>query len=308
MKKNSYGMMGAAFAALVFTVGCGSTKVAAPAPETAPRTTADENNVGIQARETKVVDWQDRTIGAKVNPEWLLNMVRGNGNMYVQMYGLSDEFANHKWFVCSAQNQALANAQTEAETEVLQRLAQEMANTVNSTIGTNLTDGQKDSIRTICSKVKNVTLNGVGERGTYWQLERTKDEYGNVRNLYNFYALYSCSREKYNQLLNLYLIELLKSKELDAGAVNEIKGHAQEILNDAQSHDEKVEKAKEREWKAQLVHEQTERVLAREETMRQQSANFAQAAANASPYTSVHMDSAGDAAMDPALAALIGAM
>ena len=310
MKKNSFGLVSAVLVGTAcILVGCGSTNNVTTSNVSAEvKASASENNTSVQARETKIVDWQDRTIGAKVNPEWLLGIVRGNGNLYVQMYGLNDEYANHKWFTVSAQNRALANAQTEAETEVLQRLGQEMANTINSTIGTNLSDGQKDSVRNICSKVNNVKLTGIGERGTYWQLERTKDEYGNVQNLYNFYVIYSCDRSTYNKLLNTYMIELLKSKELDETAVSAIKQNAQQILNDAQEQSARVEKAKEREWKMQLVHEETERKLAREETLRQQSASFAQAAANAGPYTSVHMDGAGNAEMDPALAALIGAM
>lgn len=303
MKKNSCMMMCAMACGLALMMtSCGTTSnVGGVAPETRAR--ADENNTEIAARKTKIVDWQDRTIGAKVNPEWLLSLVRGNGNMYTQMYGISDEYANHKWFVSSAQNRSMANAQTEAETEVLQRLAQEMANTINSTIGTNLTDGQKDSVRTICSKVNNVTLTGVGERGTYWQLERTTDEYGNTVNVYNFYALYSCSREEYNQLLNAYMIALLKSKDLDPTAANEITSHAQQILNDAKEQSERVEKNKDREWKMQLVHEQTARQMAREETLRQESANLANSGAE-----EIQTTSAGNAPMDPALAALIGAM
>ena len=287
-------------------VGCVSTGTNSELKEI--RGNSGENNTNVEARKTVIVDWQDRTIGAKVNPEWLLKIVHGNGNLYVQTFGLSDELANHKWMVSSAQNRSLANAQTIAEAEVLQKIGQEMANTVNSTIGSNISDGQKDAIRTICSKVNNVSLNGVGNRGSYWQLERITDEYGNTVNVYNYYALYSCSRETYNRLLNTYLVELLKSKDMDENTGSEIKKHAQEILNDAQEQSARVELAKEREWKAQLVHEETERRLAREETLQVQSANFAEAAANAAPYTSVNMKGAGNVTMDPALAALIGAM
>ena len=285
--------------------GCASTKAEGNTVSKDIRASATENNTSYQARKTVIVDWQDRTIGAKVNPEWLLSMKNGNGTKYVSMYGLSNQYANHKWFVSSAQNRVLTNAQTEAETEVLQRLGQEMANTINSTIGTNLNDGQKAAIRTICSKVNNVTLSGVGERGTYWQLEKTEDEYGNTQNLYNFYACYSCSVETYNNLLNIYLIDLLKSKDLDDASVNEIKKHAQEILNDAQERSARTEEAKKREWINELNYEETKKFMAREETLREQSENFAKAASNASPFTSLNMENAGNPLMNPALAALI---
>lgn len=303
---------GAVLAASLIMFGCKTTESVAKSGGVSPdvSASADENNVSVSARKTRIVDWQDRTIGAKVNPEWLLSIVRGNGNLYVQMYGISDEYASHKWFCSAAQDRSLANAQTIAETEVLYALASEMANTVNATVGQTLTDGQKDAIRTVCSKVNNVKLTGIGNRGSYWQLERTTDEYGNTANMYNYYALYSCSRTNYNNLLNIYMVELLKSKELDKATVNAIAGNAQQILNDAASQSEKEEKAKEREYKAQLLHEQNELFLAREETIRSQSASAAEAAKNMSPGSSIVMDAAESAvgAMSPALAAIIGAM
>lgn len=294
-------------ASMICLAGCGTTsKVAETKPEPVQKSN-DEANVDVQAYHTVIVDWQDRTIGAKRNPEWLLSLAKGNGNLYVDMNGLAD-YANDKWFVSSAQDRVLKTAETVADMEILLRVGQEMANTVNATIGANLSDGQKDTVRTICSKVNNVTLNDVGKRGSYWQLEKTTDEYGNSVKMYNFYSIYSCSKQKYNQLLNTYLIALLKSKELDINSVNEIKSHAQEILNDAQQNDDEQALKKEREWKSQLIHEQTERVMAREETMRQQSANAAEAAANLAPGAYARFDNAGEAQMDPALAALIGAM
>ena len=295
---------------LSFSMGflsCASTSAKDTGVAKEIRASADENNLIVEARQTKIIDWQDRTIGAKQNPEWLLAAKNGNGSLYTRMYGLSDEYVNHKWFVSAAQNRALANAETEAETEVLQRLGQEMANTINSTIGTELTNGQKSSIRTICSKVNNVTLNGIGLRTTYWQLEQTKDEYGNIQELYNFYAVYSCSTDTYNRLLNMYLITLLQSKDLDEGSISSIKKHAQEILNDANETSERIAEAKKREWINQMNEEETARIMAREETLRQQSANFAEAAANASPFTTVKMENAGNAYMNPALSALIAA-
>ncbi len=308
MKKSLTVLSVALTSAALALTSCGSTQNVSTEVSKDIRATASENNTSVAARKTEIIDWQDRTIGAKVNPEWLLGITRGNGNMYVQMYGLSGEYANHKWFVSSAQNRTLANAETIAQTEIFYNLASEMANTINATIGTNLSNGQKDAIRTICSKVNNVTLNGVGNRGSYWQLERTTDEYGNTVNMYNYYALYSCDPATYNKLLNVYVIELLKSKELDEATVSAIKQNAQQILNNAQKIDEQHQLAKEREWKAQLVHEQTQRIMAHEETNRQVAASVAEAAKGLTqPFQSVNVKTT-DAPMDPALAALIGAL
>ena len=104
------------------------------------------------------------------------------------------------------------------------------------------------------------------------------------------------------------MIELLKSKDLDEATVSVLKQNAQQILNNAQKIDNQHQLAKEREWKAQLIHEQTERVLAHEETNRQVAASAAEAAKGFSdPFQSVNIN-LNDAPMDAALAALIGAM
>ena len=113
---------------------------------------------------------------------------------------------------------------------------------------------------------------------------------------------------EYNKLLNIYMIELLKSKDLDEATVSALKQNAQQILNNAQRIDEKQQLAKEREWKAQLVHEQTERYMAHEETNRQVAESAAVAAQGLnSSFQSVNFNMT-EAPMDAALASLIGAM
>lgn len=307
--KRTFFVTGAALLACAFMAGCASSRATDPqAVSPDIRAGVRENNVRFQPRRTEIIDWQDRTIGARVNPEWLLSIVRGNGNLYVQTFGISEQYANHKWFCSSAQNASQAVAQTLAETDVLYALASEMANTVNATVGQSLSDGQKDAVRTVCSKVSNVQLTGVGLRGTYWQLERTTDEYGNTQNLYNWYSLYSMPRDRYNALLNLYLVELLQSRDLDMETINAIRGSAQQILSDAQSQTEREELAKEREYKAQLFHEQADLQREREITLRTQANATAQAAANMPANSSVSMPPVESSLMSPALASLIGAM
>ncbi len=310
MKKSLFGLAGLSLTAFLI-MSCGTTSTAAKGKETVSKNAAvslGENNTGVDANKTVIVDWQDRTIGAKVNPEWLIGITKGNGNKFMDMYGLSSEYANHKWFCSSAQNVSKDVAQTLAETEVLYALGTEMANTINATVGSNLTDGQKEAVRTICSKVNNVQLTGVGNRGSYWQLEKTTDDYGNTSKVYNWYAVYSCSRNTYNRLLNIYLVEILKSKDLDKDSVNAIAKQAQEILDDAQKQDEQIENAKLREYKAQLIYEQNKIAMEHEKTLQAQAASNAEIAKNASPFSSINIDSGSSATMSPALASLISSI
>lgn len=307
MKKTAF-VFGAVLTAGLVLASCGSTKEAASSSTEVSKeisASMDENNTSVAARKTQIIDWQNRTIGAKVNPEWLLSITQGNGTKYVDMYGLSKEYANHKWFCSSAQNASKDVAQAIAESDVLYALASEMANTVNSTLGNTISDGEKDAIRTVCSKVNNVKLTGIGNRGSYWQLELTTDEYGNTQRVYNYYAVYSCSRSIYNQLLNVYMVELLKSKELDEKTVNTIAQNAQQILNDAQEQSERVEKAKEREWVSEIVHEENKIRMEREKTMQVQATSAAEAAKNMPAFSSVNIPSAGNAQMSPAMVELL---
>lgn len=298
-------------------IGCASTKkadtndISTDTEKTAK--ISNENNVQTQARETVVVDWQDRTIGAKVNPDWLFALVRGNGNNYVNTFGLSESFANHKWFCSSAQNPNKTNAQTIAETEAVYALAAEMANTINAEVGEDLSNGQKDIVRRICSNVNNVTLNGVGNRGSYWQLEKTTDEYGNVTSNYNYYTFYSCPVNKYNELLQIYLVELLQSKDLDEAAVNAIAKNAQKILDDQEYEREQLEVKKEREYKMQLEYEETKRLEMINDTQKYISDNQTKQvqSANEATATISNGDNAASVAnrstMNPALAAIVKA-
>lgn len=310
MKKSFFGLAGLSLAALLI-MSCGTTSATTKGKETVSKSASvslDENNTVADAKKTVIIDWQDRTIGAKVNPEWLIGITKGNGNKFIDMYGLSSEYTNHKWFCSSAQDASKDVAQTLAETEVLNALGSEMSNTINSTIGSNLTDGQKEAVRTICSKVNNVQLTGIGNRGSYWQLEKTTDEYGNTSKVYNWYAIYSCSRDTYNQLLNIYLVEILKSKDLDKDSVNAIAKQAQEILDDAQKQDEQIEEAKLREYKAQLIYEQNKIAMEHEKTLQAQAASNAEVAKNAGPFSSINIESGSSATMSPALASLINSI
>lgn len=304
MKKNILGIL--CCGVIVMITSCATTSklnTKDVADNEQSRKVSNENNTDVNARKTVIVDWQDRTIGAKVNPEWLLSITRGNGSKYVETYGLTNTYANHKWFCSAAQDESLAVAQTVAQTDVAYNLASDMANTINATLGQTLNDGQKDAVRTICSKV-NVTLNGVAERGSYWQLEKTEDEYGNVATVYNYYSLQSMSNAKYNELLQIYLVELLKSKDLDETSVNAIAANAQAILDNVAEQNERMEEAKQREYELQILHEQNElkKYISDNQTKQVQSANAATVdISNNSTSASI----ANHATMNPALAAIV---
>ena len=214
----------------------------------------DDNDVSVNAQKIEIIDWQDRGIGAKVNPLWLKKLVKGNPNLFLEEYDLADQYTNHKWFSYGVQNQSLDVAESIARSEILNAVAEEMAVTINSMMGTDLSDGQKSAIKKIWSEVENVQLSGVGFRTSYWQLQVTTDSQENKQRLYNYYAFYSCSTQKYNELLNNYLAEILQNKNADDITKKAIAKKAQEILDNGQKQNEDIEQKRETELKAELAN------------------------------------------------------
>lgn len=303
MKKTVF-VLCAALAAVVMA-GCGSAPKAEESSLKQGQSTPDANNVSADADEMKILDWYGRADGEVAQPKWMRPLLRGNGNAYCSEYGISEEYANHKWLVSSQRNASMSLSQALSESEVMFAVAQEMSTSILGTVGEELNDGQKDAVRNVCASTK-ATLTGIGKRGEYWR----KVKIGDVT-AYDYYTIYSCPRSVYNQLLNTYMIELLQSKGLDEAAVNTIKKNAQQILDDAEEQSDRVERQKERELTAQLSHEES--VRSHEETVRTQS-NTEKSTALANAKTeqdksrnqaAVDMVVATKGRMNPALAALL---
>ena len=241
---------------LIFAVSCASNSGVANKTETEKQSKAvlSENNVSTNAIKMEIIDWQDRGIGAKVNPQWLKKLVKGNPSLFLEEYDLTNQYANHKWFSYAVQNESLDVAETIARSEILAAVAEEMSVSINASMGVQLNDSQKDAVKKICAEVKDVKLSGVGFRTSYWQLQVSTDDYGNKRRAYNYYAFYSCARNTYNSLMNTYLEVLLKSGELEKEAKQAIAKNAQNILTDtAEEGSAKVEAARETELKSEVV-------------------------------------------------------
>lgn len=284
--------------ALMFTMGCASKQPVTPEPTTAP--IANQNGTSISSMQTVIIDWQDRTIGAPVNPSWLKSLVKGNANQFLIENGIADEYANHKWFTYGVQNASLATAENIARGEILAAIAEEMSTAINSSNQV-ISQEQKEAVRQICASTR-ATITGVGFRNSYWQKEQTTDAYGNMVQVYNYYAFYSCPLSTYNELLNTYMIELLQNKGLDEHVKQSIAQQAQQILDDANVQSEKVEAQREREFKERLAYEQTKQ--AAERTKQVESGNQAEASI-AQSKADATIAGVSTGSMSPALASLI---
>lgn len=237
--------------------GCGSTPKQADKPAET-KTAGKKEGVEADAEKMAILDWSGRADGEAAQPKWMRPLLRGNGGPYCSEYGISETYANHKWMVCAARNASRESAQAISEADMMLAVAQEMSTSILGTVGSSLSDGQKDAVRAVCT-ASSAQITGVGKRGEFWRKIKLTDDKGYDNTVYDYYTFYSCPRSKYNELLNMYLIELLKSKGLDETTVNAIKKNAQQILDDAQEQSERVEQQKERELKAQLAHEETVR-------------------------------------------------
>lgn len=227
---------------------------------TAPISSKDQVNTKVDAYETKIVDWQDKGLGMKSNPEWLISLaVYKNPSKFLDMSGMADAYPNHHWFCVGVQNASKNTALELMNMEVLTNIAQEMYVSIQKKVGSSLTDGQKTAVANACMEVR-ADISGVGQRTTYWQLEKTTDEYGNTTRLYNYYGVYSCSLDKWNELQNIYFIQLLQNQGLEEKAKAIIKKEVANILKDGQEEQKKmVERAH------QELREDEKEALAKEE-------------------------------------------
>lgn len=275
-----------------------------------------ENNTSVDAYATRIVDWDGRTIGEPRTPGWLRTMIRGNGTMYTQAYGLDQVYGTHRWFIANAQSPSQATAETLASTNLLDAVAQEMFTTISSTLGRQLSGGQLAAIRTVCAQTDATLTGGVGRRGQYWQREVTADEYGNQTRLYNYYIFYSCDEMTYQNLLATYMHSLLNDRGLDEDTVNKISQNRAKIIQDALDRSKQREAEKERELIRQrdeymthrtLSDNQTRQVEAQERTAQvqartQSNAAISESRANAAAAVT---SATGSSVMSPALAALL---
>ncbi len=270
----------------------------------------NDNNVSQSAYKTEIVDWDGRTLGEPRNPSWLKKLIRGNANEYCDAYGLEASKTRKFIIPTGAYDVNLENARNEANLQVAYAVGKEMAMHINAVMGSDLTDGQKDQVQTICSRV-NVDITGLRLEGEYWQLEKTTDDRGNITKKYLAYAFYSMSKSKYNELLNLYLVDLLRSKDIDRTAVNEIKSKAVEILEDAQKTDERMERRKAEEQQRLLAqydlaqtlsNNETAQLEAQERTKQVKSHNEAAAKMSGNE---ANAETASQATISPALASIL---
>jgi len=311
MKKTMIGtIMASIFVVIAISTGCGTTE-AVPKNGLEPVETKNKSNISVDAYKTVIVDWAERTTGIKdPQPSWLTKMIHGNGYEYCDTYG--NETGKTRKFItpAAAFNMNLNNALNEAQVEAAYAVGAEMAMSINGTMGDDLTDGEKAQVRTICESVK-ADITGLRNEGNFWQLLKTTDDNGNVTKQYLAYQFYSMSKDTYNELLNVYLVKILQNNGLDKTAVNRIAAKAQEILDDGQRADEKVEKQHEREQERMLAeydlqktesNNTTRQTEAKERTAQVQSKNEA---AVQIAETNTNADVASQAAISPALAAAL---
>lgn len=274
-----------------------------------------ENNTASDAYQTRIVDWDGRTLGEPRNPTWLRTMIRGNGSMYAQAYGLDEVYGTHRWFTASARSPSEATAETLAAANVLNAVAQEMFTTISASLGSQLNGGQRAAISNVCAQT-DATLTGVGRRGQYWQREVTVDDNENQTRVYNYYIFYSCDEMTYQNLLAVYMRALLNDRGLDEETVNAISRNRQKIVQDALDRREDREREKERELIRQrdeyltqrtLSNNETRQVEAQQRTAQVQARTEADAAisqSRANAATAV-TSATGSSLMSPALASLL---
>lgn len=184
-----------------------------------------------------VVDWTDRTLGEVSAPIWLKNLRRGNADLFKEQYGInSDRIVKI----------SMARANTEAAAQALTRSgfaysqAAELNQKVIGRVGQGLNDnGQLEALYLAASETK-VELSGLREETVFYQKIKTTNAITKeVEYSYQYYTVYSMSKESWDNLVKKYLMDIMGGENLETETQKKIGALFTEMKEDADKKDQK---------------------------------------------------------------------
>ena len=259
----------------VCVVSCATTKVSdsnttvPTAKETKKNVFA--NNVGVDAIEQVIIDWDGKLEGEPATPAWIKTMKRGNAVAYCNEFGLQTKLGR-KWLVPSAADSLISkdDGLIEARANSFAALGETISTDINSQLSSTISNGAKSNIRSVVTQSINTAV-GMEYEGSFWQAVKTVDEFGNKSTVYHCYAFYSMDQDTYDTQLKAALISLLNKKDLSMDEVNGVAEATKRIMDKKQRESEAHEKSMEREQERILAEYKLQEQLAKEQTKQKQA-------------------------------------
>ncbi|MCQ2592835.1 MAG: hypothetical protein MJ188_08630 [Treponema sp.] len=166
-----------------------------------------------------VIDWSYRTLGEKKNPQWLVDMTRGNSTLFKKMWNIDDE--RIVMFGC-------ATAATESSAQTLSRLgayykmASELQSKVVFRLDKSISEEQKNIIKSSSSATA-VEFSGLREEtGFYQKIRITNPNTGVSEIKYTYITVFSMDKEVWDYFCRKYLLELMATEGLTVDSQQQI--------------------------------------------------------------------------------------
>lgn len=196
---------------MVVLWGCASTggvESGKPAPS---------SGYSILGKETTVVDWDGRTLGAEATPEWLASANRGDFSAFIQIHKNTGQVKKeHSVFKRSTGTGADLRAATmRADMAYARNVARELQQSVNvfaaeQARAGNIDDTTRQAIEEVTQTQSNAEITGHAKVVDYWQQVIEVDPLtGNKSSRYIVYQIYEIEPDTWTKTTAKYVKEVL---------------------------------------------------------------------------------------------------
>ena len=193
---------------MFFVVGCASTKMEA------------------KGKESKIIDWSNRSLDAEAKPLWLVKLLNGNTSVFKKEFEVDNSYVI-KYSIASGKTRDLSMAASRVNYNAVR--AEELRTKVVSEAAATLNDeGSTDAIANAATLAK-VDLSGHELVKQFWHEISTYDkETETEKKEFICYSIYKISKEDWKNTLKNYMKSVLPvlpdsdSKKKMAATINSL--------------------------------------------------------------------------------------
>ena len=244
--------------ALGMIVSCGSTKVTETTGSQI--NSNNENNVSVATDNVMVIsDWTNRSLGIPAQPQWLINISAGNGELFKKTFGVDENrIVKVSMMRGKSEIQALNLAMGEFGWSLGFELGYKIIGKLAAGTGT-YNQNQMNDLRNYAIRIK-ANVVGAREEARFWQRLKTIDnKTKKEEQYYQYNIVYSLDKNSWEAIVKHYMTELigdLAEAGIDQSFLKEVGALYSEILNEEDKIDE--QKAKRELAAAQAVQAKAE--------------------------------------------------
>lgn len=163
-------------------------------------------NMKVEGKESAVVDWSNRNLGAEPTPEWLEKIIRGNTKEFRNEFEVDNSYVV-KFAVGNGKTKDLALASSRVNYNSMR--AEELRTKVVSEAAATLADGYQESFANAATVAK-VDLTGHELVTQFWQEIVTYDKENETEEQeFICYSVYKITKEAWLETLKSYMTTVI---------------------------------------------------------------------------------------------------